>query len=81
VSYCNICMMLSMVPKECACSLKCCADLDVWLVLRNSSLWSLHRTVKDFPFCPKYASLQSGRVTLYTPDSENLSGIFFFFWA
>jgi hypothetical protein len=75
VWYCNICIMLSMVPKECACSLRCCANLDVWLLLRNASVWSLFRIVKDFPVCPTYALLQSGQVSLYTPDSENLSGI------
>jgi hypothetical protein len=31
--------------------------------------------VKDFPVCPTYASLQSGRISLYTADSENLSGV------
>jgi hypothetical protein len=77
--YCNICMMLSMVPKECAYSLRCCADVDMWLLLRNASLWSLYRIVKDFPVCPTYASLQSGRISLYTADSENLSGMGFFF--
>jgi hypothetical protein len=71
-------MMLSMVPKECACSLRCCANVDVWLLLRNANLCSLYRIVKDLPVCPTYALLQSGQVSLYTADSENLSVIGFF---
>ena len=29
------------------------------------------------PVCPTYTLLQSGQVSLYTPDSENLSGLGF----
>ena len=29
---------------------------------------------KRIPVCPTYALLQLGQVSLYTPDSENLSG-------
>ena len=76
--YCNICMMMSVVPKECACSLRCCANLDVWLLLRNASLCLLYCIVKDLPVCPTYALLQSRQVNLYTPDSENLLEIGFF---
>ena len=33
--------------------------------------------VKRLSICPTYALLQSGQVSLYTPDSENLSGVGF----
>ena len=58
--------MLSMVPKECACSLRCCANMDVWLLLQNASLCSLYRIANDLPVCPTHALLQSGQVNLYT---------------
>ena len=32
---------------------------------------------KCLPVCPTYALLQLGQVSLYTPDSENLSGVGF----
>ena len=32
---------------------------------------------KRLPVCPTYALLHSGQVSLYTPDSENLSGLGF----
>ena len=33
--------------------------------------------VKRLPVSPTYALLQSGQVSLYTPDSENLLGVGF----
>jgi hypothetical protein len=38
---------------------------------------SLNRVAKRLPVCPTYALLQSGQDSLYTPDSENLSGVGF----
>ena len=39
-------MVLSIVSKECACSLRCCANLEEWLLVRNACLCSLYLTVK-----------------------------------
>jgi len=35
---------------------------------------SLKRVATSLPVCPMYALLQSGQVSLYNPDSENLPG-------
>ena len=74
---CSICMILFMGPKECASSLRCFAKLDVWLLLLNAFSCCLNRVAKRLPACPTYALLQSGQVSLYTADSENLSGVGF----
>ena len=66
--------MLSMGPKEHASLLRCLAKLDAWLLFLKATLCSLYRVVKGLPVCPTYALLQSGQVSLYTPDNENLSG-------
>jgi len=65
--YCNTCIMLFMVPKECAFLLRCFAKLDVWLLLRKACLCPLYHIVKFLLVCSTYAFLQSGQVSLYTP--------------
>ena len=35
-------MMLSMLPRECACSFKCFANREVWLLFRKARLCSLY---------------------------------------
>ena len=72
--YCNICIMLSMVPKKCPSSLRYCANLGMWLLLWKACLCSLYRIVKHLPVCPTYTLLQWGQVNLYVPDNENIWG-------
>jgi hypothetical protein len=67
--------MLFMGPRECAFSLRCLAKLDVWLLFQKANLCSLYSTLKCLAVYPTYAILQSGQVSLYTPDNENLSGV------
>ena len=50
------------------------AKLDEWLLFLKATLCLLYLVVKGLPVCPTYALLQSGQVSLYTPDNENLSG-------
>ena len=77
--------MWSVVPKECTYSFRCCVNLEEWLFLRKACLCLLYCFVKYLLVCPKYAFLQSGRVSLYTPESENLSEFWFlyvrWFWC
>jgi hypothetical protein len=63
-----------MVPKECVSSFRCLAKLDVWLLFRKACLCSLYRMLKLRPVCPKYTFWYCGQVSLYIPNSENLSG-------
>ena len=44
----------------------------------NAASISLKRAAKRLPAFPMYALWQSGQVSLYTPDSENLPGEWFF---
>jgi len=64
-------------PKECICSIECCANLEVWLLFRKERLYSLYLVMKSISVCPMYVFLQSVHVSLYTPESKNLSG----FWV
>jgi hypothetical protein len=57
--------------KECASSLRCLAKLDLFL---KATLCLIYRVVRGLPVCSIYALLQSGQVSLYTPNNENLSG-------
>jgi hypothetical protein len=65
--------VLSMVLKECVCSKRCWANLDVWLLFLKASLCSLYCARKFIPVWPTYAILQSGHVSLYTLDCVYLS--------
>jgi len=47
------------------------------VLFRKTVTRSLYRVAKRRPVCPTYVLLQSGQVSLYTPDSENLSGVGF----
>ena len=51
--------------------------LDVWLLFLKAFSCSLYRVAKRLPDCPTYVLLQLGQVSLYTPNSENLSGVGF----
>jgi hypothetical protein len=63
-----------MVPNGCACSCRCLAKLDVWLLFRYACLCLLYLTLKLCRVCPMYALWHSVQVSLYIPDSANLSG-------
>ena len=65
-----------MGPKECVCSIMCLAKLEFWLFVLNAALCSLNLAKKFLPVCPTYALLQSGQVSLYTPDCTYLSVLF-----
>ena len=43
----NICIVLWMVPNEWLCSMRCWANIDVWLLVWNVCLWNL--TAKFLP--------------------------------
>jgi len=60
-----------MGPKECVCSIRCLAKF-----VLNVALCSLNLAKKFLPVCPTYALLQSGQVSLYTPDCVHLSALF-----
>jgi len=49
----------------------------VWLLFLKAFSCFLNRVAKHLPVCLTYALLQSGQVSLYNPDSENLSGVGF----
>ena len=61
----RICMLFSMVPKECACSFTCFANGEEWLLFRKARLRSLYLLIKCLPICPMYALLQSRQFSLY----------------
>ena len=65
---CNIFMVLWMGPKECVCSVRCSANLEELLAVLNAFLCDWNHAAKLQPVFPTYALLQSGRVSLYTPD-------------
>jgi len=69
--------MLFMGLKKWASSLRCFAKLDVWLLHPNAFSCSLKDMAKRLPVRQTYALLQSGQVSLYTPDRENLLGVGF----
>ena len=62
-----------MGPNECECSMRCFAKWEGLLPVLNAILCSWKRMVKLRPVCPTYAFLQSGHVSLYTPDRECMS--------
>ena len=47
---------------------------DMWLLFWKAVMSSLYCIVNLLPVCLMYALLQSGQISLYTPDSENISG-------
>jgi len=53
----------------------CLAKFDVWLFVLKAFLCSLNLTAKLLPVFPTYALLQSGHVSLYTPDCVYLSDV------
>jgi len=55
------------------CSIRCLAYLDEWLLFLKAFMCSWNRIVKFLPVCPTYSFLQSGHVSLYTPDRVYLS--------
>jgi hypothetical protein len=61
-----------MVPNEGLFSVRCWANFDVWLLVRNACLCSLNLTVKCLSVWPTYALLRTGHVSLYIPDSMYL---------
>ena len=65
-------MMLGMGPKEWLFSVRCLAKLDAFGLCLKAASCSLKRVVNLLPVCPMYAFWQSGQVSLYTPDPENL---------
>jgi len=67
-------MMLGMGLKEWLFSVRCLAKLDAFGLCLKAASCSLKRVVNLLPVCPMYALWQSGQVSLYTPDPENLSG-------
>jgi len=69
--------MLCMGPKEWSSSFRCLAKFEVGQLFLNAASCSLKRAAKRLPVCPTYALWQSGQVSLYTPDSENLSAVWF----
>ena len=69
--------MLCMGPKEWASSFRCLAKFEVWQLFLNAASCSLKRVAKHLPVCLTYALWQSGQVSLFTPDTENLSGVGF----
>ena len=64
-----------MGPKECVCSIRCLAKLEDLLAVLSAFLCSWKRVAKLRPVCPTYALLQSGHVSLYTPDRESMSEV------
>jgi hypothetical protein len=63
-------MVVSIVPKEWACSFRCLAKFEVRLLFLKACLYSLNLVEKSLPVWPIYAMLQSGHVSLYTPEEE-----------
>jgi hypothetical protein len=55
----RICTTLPIVPRECACSFKCFANREEWLLFRKARLCSLYLLIKCNPFvlCTLYCSL------------------------
>jgi hypothetical protein len=47
--------------------------LDVWLLFLKATFCLIYRVVKGLSVCLIYTLLQSGQVSLYTPNNENLS--------
>jgi len=74
--HCSICIVAWMGPKECVCSIRCLAKFEFWLFVLNAALCSLNLAQKFLLVCPTYALLQSGQVSLYTPDCVYLSVLF-----
>jgi hypothetical protein len=62
--WCKICKVVSIVPKEWACSLRCFAKFDERLFLWKACLCSLKPYREVSPVWPMYALLQSGHVSL-----------------
>ena len=83
VVVCRICIVLWMEPNVCICSMRCFAKFEVWPFVLNVTLCSLNHAKIFLPVCPTYTSLQSGHVSLYTPDCVYVSELsvmcFFFF--
>ena len=73
---CSICVVSWMGPKECVCSVRCLAQFEFWLFVLNVALRSLNLVKKFLPVCPTYTLLQSGQLSLYTPDCVYLSVLF-----
>ena len=71
--YLSTCIVFWMAPMGWSCSMRCCAYLDVWLLVWNACLCSLKRIAKFLPVCPTYALLHTGHVSLYIPDCVYLS--------
>ena len=69
----NICNVLWIVPNGWLCSMRCCANFDVWLLVLNACLCSLNLIAKFPPVWSTYALLHTGHVSLYIPESMYLS--------
>src|SRR5215475_13208478 len=61
-------MVVSIVPNECAWLLMCFAKFEESLLSLAALLCSLNLVENFLPVCPMYALLQSGHVSLYTPE-------------
>ena len=72
----EICIVFWMFPNGWLCSMRCCANFDVWLFVLNACLCSLNLIWKFPPVWPTYALLQIGHVSLYIPKSMYLSLVF-----
>ena len=57
-----ICIILIMFPKECMCSVKCCAYFEALLLYWKERLCSLNLVLKSRSVCPMYAFPQSEEV-------------------
>jgi hypothetical protein len=72
----KICMVFWMFPNGWLCSMRCCANFDVWLFVLKACLCSLNLIWKFLPVWPTYALLHTGHVSLYMPVSVYLSFVF-----
>jgi hypothetical protein len=65
--------MLSIGPKVCICSFKCCAKFGRKTIISESAhVFIVYFGDFCFLVCPMYALTQSGHVNLHTPVAENL---------
>ena len=69
----NVCVILSIGPIECLCSIRFWANFELPLPNLKSLKCSRYRTRNGLPLCPTYFMLQSMHVNWYMPHVLNLS--------
>ena len=70
---CNVCIIWSIWPIECLCSIRCWANFELPLPNLKSLKCSRYLTRNFLPVCPTYFMLQSMHVNWYMPHLLNLS--------